>query len=163
MDIKQILDDYEDAKKQKEAGEKERLESERLRRQLNAEKVELHLQSVVEPVFNAAKTQLHARGYGCEVEFTSRADSNFPSSKRTFALALKLKTGRDSEATSKLLTSSLEFRGDFDSVTVSVEVTGSFEKPRRTGPMVLDDLTREKVEQQLDAFLRAVFTARRDA
>ena len=157
MDIKRILTDYEAAKQQKADGRKQKMESECLRRQLNAEKVEVCLSETVAPVLDSVRDDLLKGGYRCDVERVSKKDSEFPKSERMFALCIRLKTDRDSA--SPHLNSALKFSADFGSLRVNIiaKVQGKEEKIR--GPFTMSDLTSEFVEQKAEEFLKEVFTA----
>jgi len=157
MDVKRILTDYEAAKRQKADAQKQKIESECLRRQLNAEKVEECLSETVAPVLDSVRDDLLKGGYRCDVERVSKKDSDFPKSDRTFALCLRLKTDRDSA--SPHLHSVLKFCGEFGSVVVNVISNVQGKEERIRGPFTMSDLSSEFVEQKAEEFLKEVFTA----
>lgn len=156
MDIDKILNEYEadQARKKRESEEQikaveDRNTKERIRREGNAEAVENHLKSVVEPVFLEAATKLAAKSLAFEVSEIKRVDSMFAGQK-TFCIGLTLKHG------GVVNKSRLTFEGEFESVTLQISQSIGTERAISEPRMALSEVTKNYVEQRTEAFIRGV-------
>ena len=153
MDLKKVIHEYEFLRARKEREEDDRRtaleaerERERIRREGNAEALQRHLRSVVEPVFREAERQMAAIGSSFIVEETGSKHPDFESSKM-FMLRLVLRQNDERSAY-------LEFEGDYEilSITPTQRIAGRAVKET---PLTMAAVNAPYVEARTEGFIRA--------
>jgi hypothetical protein len=161
MDIKRIIESFEESQRKERAAEVVKADAERTRIRLDALKIEEHLRIVVQPVLKSARDQLRTCGYPAEVDVIMSTDRDFHGSKRALALQLRLRTSNErgkKTAPPPLYSASLHYHGDYGSMGFLLEIKlPGARKPQEARKFSLDKCTKERVEKEMETFLRQVF------
>jgi hypothetical protein len=158
MNTKQILTDYEAEKLKREQAWQQRQAEEKLRRELNAKKVEEHFRDIVKPVLEGVAHDIKTSGYGCSVETVMKKDDGHRDGvERAYALCLRLSTTTDKGRMANLEWK-LKYETDFGSLTVYLSTDTVRASTNREFGRDISQLTTEVVQEQVEKFLKQVFT-----
>ena len=162
MDLGKYVKDYEAAIEQQKQEAAALKEHARIARLHNAEVIEKFLQEVVNPVLQVAVDQLRETICQSEIVWQRRGDGMFPTTPaKDFALEIKLQVKKSPQR--NVGQSSLAYVGSFDDqkVTQVMQIEGSNRHPFDCEVYELGDITKRFIEQQLERFVKEVFTLRK--
>lgn len=163
MSAKDIISAHEREQREILASKQTEADSEKLRRRLNAQKVEEHLQTVIMPVFEATKADVISSGYECGIESVRLHDTMFDEKHPTFIMRLRIQTSGSKKDAFVVL----EYRGDFDDMTLTKQQ--SPKPPEEIGVVDMREVLgnsmgeplrhfgSERVQQDVDRFLVIAF------
>jgi hypothetical protein len=161
MDIKRIIKSFEESRRKEREAEVVKADAEHTRIWNNALKIEEQMRTIVQPVLKSARDELRACGYPAEIDVIMSTDGDFRGSKRALALQLRLRTSNEhgkKTAPPPLYSASLHYHGDYDGMGFLLEIKLSrAHKPQEARKFSLDKCTKERVEKDVEAFLRQVF------
>lgn len=160
VDVSRIIGEYKQALQDKEWARQKELAQEKQRRLNNAEAVGLCIRTVVEPLFERVKQQVIENGFFCDIELVSKKDSKFGLSEKIFAIEIKLLANAKPSVGCSTRYSSLQYAGGFEAQEMvrSEWLCDSGKPPQSFPALALSRITSTLVEQDLDSFLRKVFT-----
>ena len=160
LDVDQILDDYESSRQREAEKQRQALEDERTALMVQARRLVAAFQDIILPVFNQVESNICGRGYFCQIETTRRKHPQLGDT--TFEISIKLSTTAGSD---RIDASYLAYEGDIEKVTITKIVL--IQRPPHKGPekspaVPLSSLDADRVQEDLEAFLRVIFPAEPD-
>lgn len=161
MDIKRIIKSFEEAQRKEREAEAATAEAERTRVWLNALKIEECLRTAVQPVLENARAEIRRCGYPAEIDVIMSTDRDFHDGERALLLQLRLRTSNEPGKKTPpppLYSASLHYTGDYVSMSFLLEnKLPRAQKPPEAQKLPLAKCTRERVERDVETFLRQVF------
>ena len=162
MNIKNIINNYEIELQKKEEEQKKEFEEKKQQRVFNGRAIERCIRSIIEPVFEKAKLELHQLDHPCNVDLILRKDEQ-TGIEQTIAIGIKLTTKITKGSKLSLQDSYLTYEGNFNcqELTKKYFIAEMRKPPDESSPMSLHKITTDLVEDDIEKFLEQVFVVTR--
>lgn len=159
MDVKGIVANYETALKKQEEKAQSEIEKKKQQRLFNGEAVEKCIKTIIEPLFEKTRAEFNQLKYSCDVDLIFRKDT-YTNTEQLIALGIKL-SAKTIKGKKSFNDSYLIYEGSFDCQELTKKCYLSEDGPAiKSEPISMNRLTAEMVEEDIEDFLKQVFSFR---
>jgi len=161
MNIKNIINNYEIESQKKEKEQKKEFEEKKQQRVFNGKAIGKCIKSIIEPVFEKAKLELHQLDRPCNVDLILRKDEQ-TGIKQAIAIGIKLTNKITKGSISSFEGSYLIYEGDFNCQELIKKyfITERCQPPNESAPISIHRITTDLIEDDIEKFLEQVFVAK---